>query len=73
MNMHAMNMWLTECRDGGCGGGLDFAPMASQQCWESLQARHNTTQVMLGVSLRARWDTTLVVIMTAFIKQHVSR
>ena len=30
MNMHAMNMWLTDAADGGCGGGLDFAPMASQ-------------------------------------------
>ena len=26
----------------------------------SLRARHDTTQVMLGVSLRPRWDTTLV-------------
>ena len=23
----AMNMWLTDAADGGCGGGLDFAPM----------------------------------------------
>ena len=23
----AMNMWLTDGVDGGCGGGLDFAPM----------------------------------------------
>ena len=29
----------------------------------SLRARRDTTQVMLGLSLRARWDTTLVMIM----------
>ena len=23
----AMNMWLTDAADGGCGGGLDFAPI----------------------------------------------
>ena len=23
----AMNMWLTDAVDDGCGGGLDFAPM----------------------------------------------
>ena len=23
----AINMWLTDATDGGCGGGLDFAPM----------------------------------------------
>ena len=28
----------------------------------SLRARRDTTQVMLGVSLRATWDTTLVII-----------
>ena len=28
--------------------------------WGSLQERRATTQVMLGVSLRARWDATLV-------------
>ena len=22
-----MNTWLTDAADGGCGGGLDFAPM----------------------------------------------
>ena len=27
--------------------------------WGSLQERQATTQVMLGVSLRARWDATL--------------
>ena len=27
MNMHAMNC---NAADGGCGGGLDFASMASQ-------------------------------------------
>ena len=30
----------------------------------SLQEMRGTTQVMLGVSLRARWDTTLVIIIT---------
>ena len=44
----------------GCGGGLDFAPMASQLLGVSLRARRDTTQVMLGVSLQARCDTTLV-------------
>ena len=28
--------------------------------WGSLQERRDITQVMLGVSLRARWDATLV-------------
>ena len=28
----------------------------------SLQERRTTTQVMLGVSLRARWDATLVLL-----------
>ena len=23
----AMHVWLTDAADGGCGGGLDFAPM----------------------------------------------
>ena len=23
----AINMWLTDAADGGCGGRLDFAPM----------------------------------------------
>ena len=30
-NMHAMNMWLTAAATVVVGG-LDFAPMASQQC-----------------------------------------
>ena len=30
--------------------------------WGSLQESRATTQVMLGVSLRARWDATLVII-----------
>ena len=30
--------------------------------WGTLQERRATTQVMLGVSLRARWDATLVII-----------
>ena len=41
---------------GDCGGGLDVASMASQQCWgcHCGQARHNS--ILLGVSLRARWE-----------------
>ena len=31
--------------------------------WGSLQERRATTQVMLGLSLRARWDATLVILM----------
>ena len=31
--------------------------MASQMLGVSLQARRGTTQVMLGLSLRTRWDT----------------
>ena len=27
----AMNMWLTDAADGGCGGGLDFAPMRAMR------------------------------------------
>ena len=23
----AMNIWVTDAADGGCGGGMDFAPM----------------------------------------------
>ena len=33
--------------------------------WGSLQEMRATTLVMLGVSLRARWDATLVIIMDA--------
>ena len=62
MNMHAMNTWLTDAVNGGWGGGLDFAPMVSQlkKCWGGTagQARHNSSNV--GVSLQARWYTTLV-------------
>ena len=36
----------------------------------SLRARRDTTQVMLGVSLRARWDTTLVIIIKLITTQH---
>ncbi len=34
----------------------------------SLRARRDTTQVMLGVSLRATWDTTLVIKMIILIE-----
>ena len=27
MNMHAMNVWLTDAAHGGCGVGLDFPTM----------------------------------------------
>ena len=33
------------------------------QCEGSLQERQATTHVMLGLSLRARWDATLVDVM----------
>ena len=36
---------------------VDFAHMASQMLRVSLRAWRVTTQVMLGVSLQARWDT----------------
>ena len=49
MNMHAMNTWLTDAVDGGCGCGLDFAPMVSQlnKCWGGTagQARYNSSNV----------------------------
>ena len=38
-------------------GLADFAHMASQMSGVSLRARRGTTQVMLGGSLRTRWDT----------------
>ena len=43
MNMHAMNMWLTDAS----GRWLDFAPMASQQWWgvTAGQVRHNSSNV----------------------------
>ena len=38
----AMNMWLTDAADGGCGGGFDFAPMHAKrsvdQCDVTFQA-----------------------------------
>ena len=45
--------------------------MASQQVMlgVSLRARRNTTQVRLGVSLRARLDTTLVITITMHCTQ----
>ena len=55
----------------GCGGGLDFASMASQLLGVALRARRDTTQVMLGVSLRAFWDTTLVI--AIFVKNNIFR
>ena len=62
MNMHAMNMWLTDAatvvvgRIGRCTHGV------TTMLGMSLRARRDTTQVMFGVSLRARCDTTLVII-----------
>ena len=39
----AMNMWLTDAADGGCGGGLHFAPMHAirfvGQCDVNITAR----------------------------------
>ena len=65
MNMHAIAVVVL-------GGRLDFAPMASQLLGVSLQARHDTTQVMLGVSLRARCTrgSTSGPIMTKFGTHH---
>ena len=37
----------------------------NMQLTVSLRARRDTTQVMLGVSLRATWDTTLVLLKQA--------
>ena len=48
MNMHAMNMWLTDAATVvGGGGGLDFSPMAPQHCWgvTAGQARDNSSNV----------------------------
>ena len=61
-NMHAMNMWLTDATTVvvGGGGGLDFAPWRHNNVGVVTTARHDTTQVMLGLSLWPRWDTTLV-------------
>ena len=48
-------------------GRIGVAPMASQQCWgvTAGQARHNSSNV--GVSLRARCDTTLVIIIDCYV------
>ena len=48
MNMHEMNMWLTDAATVVVGAdGLDVVPMASQQCWgcHCCQARHNASNV----------------------------
>ena len=40
----------------------------------SLRARRHTTQVMLGLSVRAKWDTTLVYIINNEPNQnHIDR
>ena len=49
-------MRVIDVADGGCGGGLDVAPMASELknvgCVTASQARHKSSNV--GVSLRAK-------------------
>ena len=42
-----------ESMELGCVGGLDLTPMTSQLL--GCHCGRDTTQVMLGVSLRARW------------------
>ena len=53
---HALNT------SGACGA-LRLVGGRHNNVGVSLQERRDTTQVMLGVSLRARWDATLVFIM----------
>ena len=58
MNMHALNMWITDTATVVVGAyGL-----CTHNVGGVTAGRRDTTQVMLGVSLRARWDTTLVII-----------
>ena len=40
-------------------GARGALPLVGGVCWVSLQERRATMQVMLGMSLRARWDATL--------------
>ena len=47
----------------GARGALPWSEGRHNYVGESLQERPVTMQVMLGVSLRARWDATLVIIM----------
>ena len=63
LNMHAMNMWLTDASGRWLWGRIDLCTHGvTTMLGVSWQVRRDTTQVMLGVSLRARWDTTLVYI-----------
>ena len=57
MNMHAMNIYLTDASRRGrrLWGGVCTHGVTTM-LGVSLQARRDTTQVMLGVSLRARLD-----------------
>ena len=58
MNMHAMNMQLAVVV--GADWTLHSWRHNSSNVGVSRRARRDRTQVMLGVSLRDRWDTTLV-------------
>ena len=71
INMHAMKLRVQALRAAlasGARGALPLVGWVSYNCWVSLRDRHATMQVMLGVSLQARWDATLV----SLIQSHVS-
>ena len=42
-------------------GARGDLPLVGGVCWGHCRKRRSTMQVMLGMSLRARWDATLVV------------
>ena len=54
MNMHAMNMWLTDAAAVVVGADWTLHPWRHNNVGDINAARRDTTQVMLGVSLRAR-------------------
>ena len=60
MNMHAMNIWLTDAAMVVVGADWTLHPWRHNNVGVSVRAKRDTTQVMLGVSVRASWDTTLV-------------
>ena len=63
INMHAMKLRVQAPRAAHASGARGALPLVGgrhNNVGVSLWERQATTQVMLGVSLRARWDATLV-------------
>ena len=64
--MHAVKLRvqaLWAALASGARGALPLVGGCNNNVGVSLRERQAITQVMLGLSLRARWDTTIVTIM----------